>query len=139
MKNLVTGAHGKVGRALVPALMRKGHDVRATDLTRTVWDRVLDYKSDMLLVNNRTTIEMKRPYDQGSAVDLSPSLLPEMERQDTNKPLVTSLGLEKEINTFFRLSSPSVIRRLREAFPDLPEHPDHKTVFLKLRELRNKW
>jgi UDP-glucose 4-epimerase len=42
LKILVTGAHGKVGRALVPALMRKGHDVRATDLTRPVWDRVLD-------------------------------------------------------------------------------------------------
>ena len=67
------------------------------------------------------------------------TLLPEMERQDTNKALVTTLGLEKEINTFFRLSSPSVIRRLREAFPDLPEQPDQKTVFLKLRELRNKW
>ena len=24
-------------------------------------------------------------------------------------------------------------------FPDLPEQPDQKTVFLKLRELRNKW
>jgi hydroxyacylglutathione hydrolase len=67
------------------------------------------------------------------------TLLPDMERQDTDKALVTTLGLEKEINTFFRLASPSVIRRLREAFPDLPEHPDHKTVFLKLRELRNKW
>jgi hydroxyacylglutathione hydrolase len=67
------------------------------------------------------------------------SLLPDMERQDTSKPLVTTLGLEKEINTFFRLTSPSVIRRLREAFPDLPEHPDQKTVFLKLRELRNRW
>ena len=67
------------------------------------------------------------------------TLLPEMERQDTNKALVTNLGLEKEINTFFRLSNPSVIRRLREAFTDLPEQPDQKTVFLKLRELRNKW
>jgi len=67
------------------------------------------------------------------------SLLPDMERQDTNNPLVTTLALEKEINTFFRLSNPTVIRRLREAFPDLPEHPDQKTVFLKLRELRNKW
>jgi hypothetical protein len=28
---------------------------------------------------------------------------------------------------------------LREVFPDLPEEPDAKTVFLKLRELRNKW
>jgi hydroxyacylglutathione hydrolase len=67
------------------------------------------------------------------------ALLPDMERQDTNKAFVTTLGLEKEINTFFRLASPSVIRRLREAFADLPEHPDAKTVFLKLRELRNKW
>jgi len=28
---------------------------------------------------------------------------------------------------------------LREAFPDLPEQPDQRTVFLKLRELRNRW
>ena len=66
-------------------------------------------------------------------------MLPGMEKQDTNKPLVTTLGLEMEINTFFRLTSPTVIKRLREAFPDLPDHPDQKTVFLKLRELRNKW
>jgi hydroxyacylglutathione hydrolase len=32
-----------------------------------------------------------------------------------------------------------VIARLREAFPDLPDDPDAKTVFLKLRELRNTW
>ena len=42
MKILVTGAHGKVGRALVPALIRAGHDVRATDLTRPQWDRLDD-------------------------------------------------------------------------------------------------
>ena len=34
MKLLVTGAHGKVGRALVPTLLEAGHDVRASDLTR---------------------------------------------------------------------------------------------------------
>ena len=37
---LVTGAHGKVGRALVPVLREAGFIVRATDLTRPVWDRV---------------------------------------------------------------------------------------------------
>ena len=42
MRVLVTGGHGKVGRALVPALQAKGHDVRTTDLTRPSWDRVLD-------------------------------------------------------------------------------------------------
>jgi len=67
------------------------------------------------------------------------AILPAMEAQDPAKPLVTTLALEKEINTFFRLTSSSVIRRLRAAFPDLPDEPDPKTVFLKLRELRNKW
>ena len=67
------------------------------------------------------------------------AMLPAMETQDAGQALVTTLNLEKEINTFFRLTSPSVITRLREAFPDLPDHPSPMTVFLKLRELRNKW
>ena len=40
MRILVTGAHGKVGRALVPRLVAAGYDVRASDLTRPAWDRV---------------------------------------------------------------------------------------------------
>ena len=67
------------------------------------------------------------------------AMLPTVEKQDPAKPLVTTLQMEKEINTFFRLASPSVIAGLRQAFPDLPDHPDPKTVFIKLRELRNKW
>ena len=63
----------------------------------------------------------------------------ELEGQDPNQAFITTLALEKEVNTFFRLHSPSVIARLREAFPDLPDEPDPKTVFLKLRELRNSW
>ena len=52
---------------------------------------------------------------------------------------MSTLALEKEINTFFRLHSPSVIAALREIFDDLPEDPDPKTVFIKLRLLRNDW
>ena len=51
----------------------------------------------------------------------------------------STLAQEKEVNAFFRLHSPTIIARLREAFPDLPDAPDSKTVFLKLRELRNQW
>jgi hydroxyacylglutathione hydrolase len=67
------------------------------------------------------------------------TMLPAMEQQDPGKALVTTLKVEREINTFFRLTSPTVIARLREVFPDLPDRPDPKTVFVKLRELRNKW
>jgi hydroxyacylglutathione hydrolase len=52
---------------------------------------------------------------------------------------ITTLGEEKRINTFFRLQSPSLIARLRQRFPDIGERPDARTVFLKLRELRNQW
>ena len=67
------------------------------------------------------------------------ALLAEVKDEDPAAAMVTTLALEKEINTFFRLTSPSVIAALREAFPDLPDDPDPKTVFLKLRELRNRW
>ena len=66
-------------------------------------------------------------------------MLERVQGQDTSKAFVSTLGVEREINTFFRLSSPSVIAKLREAFPDLPDKPDQRTVFLKLRELRNSW
>ncbi len=68
------------------------------------------------------------------------SLLEELgDSHDPEHPLVTNLALEKEINTFFRLTSPSVIARLREAIPGLPEEPSPREVFLGLRELRNHW
>jgi len=39
MRVLVTGARGKVGRAVVPALQAAGHDVVATDRAEPVFDR----------------------------------------------------------------------------------------------------
>ena len=39
MKVVITGAHGKVGRAATQALLDAGHDVLATDLTRPVFER----------------------------------------------------------------------------------------------------
>ncbi len=52
---------------------------------------------------------------------------------------VTTLAEELRINTFFRLGSAAVIDGLREKFPELPAQPDPRTVFVRLRELRNHW
>jgi hydroxyacylglutathione hydrolase len=86
-------------------------------------------------IANNLGFTLDREPDNAKAKEM----LPAMQRQDPSNPLVTTLKLEREINTFFRLSSPTVIARLREAFSDLPDNPDRKTVFIKLRELRNKW
>jgi hydroxyacylglutathione hydrolase len=59
--------------------------------------------------------------------------------QDPSHAYVSTLDAEMQVNTFFRLTSPTVIAKLREAFLDLPDQPDPRTVFLKLRELRNSW
>lgn len=67
------------------------------------------------------------------------ALLPRVQGHDPAQSVVTTMGEEKQFNTFFRLANASVIAQLRASFPDLPESPDAKTVFTKLRELRNKW
>ena len=67
------------------------------------------------------------------------AMLDQVRGQSLDAPLVTTLALEREVNTFFRLDKASVIAQLRQAFPDLPAQPDEETVFVKLRELRNTW
>ena len=66
-------------------------------------------------------------------------MLDRLTEQDPNSAYISTLEVERQINTFFRLTSSTLIATLREAFPDLPEKPDQRTVFLKLRELRNTW
>jgi hydroxyacylglutathione hydrolase len=86
-------------------------------------------------ITNNLQFTLDREPDNGRAAEL----LDRISGQDPDHALITTLAMEKEVNTFFRLYSPSVIARLRESFPDLPENPDTKTVFVKLRELRNSW
>jgi len=69
----------------------------------------------------------------------APALLAQARHHEPAAAVVTTLGQEKRINTFFRLQNPTVIAGLRAAFPDIGEHPDARTVFVRLRELRNRW
>jgi hydroxyacylglutathione hydrolase len=86
-------------------------------------------------IENNLRFTLNREPDNRRAQEM----LERLKGQDPGHAYVTTLGEEREINTFFRLTSPSVIATLRETFAELPEKPDPKTVFLKLRELRNKW
>jgi hydroxyacylglutathione hydrolase len=52
---------------------------------------------------------------------------------------LTTLADEKRFNTFFRLANAEIIAGLRGKFPELPEAPGPREVFIRLRELRNKW
>jgi len=97
-------------------------------------DQTLVYPGHDYMVNN-LNFTLDREPDNARAK----TLLMEVKGRSPDSALVSDLALEKEINTFFRLHSPTVISRLREAFADFPDEPDAQTVFLALRQLRNKW
>jgi hydroxyacylglutathione hydrolase len=86
-------------------------------------------------IENNLRFTLNREPDNRQAQEM----LDKLKGQDPGNAYVSSLEVEMQINTFFRLSSPTVIAKLREVFPDLPDQPDQRTVFLKLRELRNRW
>ncbi|NCF50622.1 MBL fold metallo-hydrolase [Gammaproteobacteria bacterium] len=88
---------------------------------------------DYLINNLRFTL------DREPDNEVAQRMLEDYADQDPDDALVTTLAQEREINTFFRLDSPTVIARLREQFPDIGDSPAPRTVFLKLRELRNSW
>jgi hydroxyacylglutathione hydrolase len=97
-------------------------------------DNTLVYPGHDYIENNlRFTLSREPGNGQAQA------MLARVQGQDPARAFISTLGVEREINTFFRLASPGVITKLRETFPELPEKPDQRTVFLKLRELRNSW
>ena len=86
-------------------------------------------------IENNLRFTLDREPDNAEAA----ALLPQVSGHDPATSMVTTLATEQKVNGFLRLTSPSLIARLRESFPDLPENPDPQTVFVKLRELRNHW
>ena len=86
-------------------------------------------------IENNLRFTLDREPDNTEAA----ALLPQVSGHDPATSMVTTLATEQKVNGFLRLTSLSLIARLRESFPDLPENPDPQTVFVKLRELRTHW
>ncbi len=119
--------------------VHNGGDVNAlyatfADQLARLPDNTLVYPGHDYLENN-----LKFTLDREPGNSAAQALLPSVSGHDPATSIVTTLGQEKEFNAFMRLSNPALVAQLRERFPDLPEKPDAKTVFTKLRELRNSW
>jgi hydroxyacylglutathione hydrolase len=119
--------------------VHNGGDVNA--LYSTFADQLARLPDNTLVYPGHDYIEtnlkftLAREPDNAAAV----ARLPTVTGHDPAASAVTTLAEERQFNTFMRLGSAGVIARLRESFPELPDQPDAKTVFTKLRELRNKW
>ncbi|HEV8689752.1 MAG TPA: hydroxyacylglutathione hydrolase C-terminal domain-containing protein, partial [Ideonella sp.] len=111
------------------------------DLYTTFVDQLARLPDNTLVYPGHDYIESNLRFTLAREPDneAAKAMLPGVTAHDPAASRVTTLREEKQINTFLRLASPSLIAKLREAFPELPEQPDAKTVFAKLRELRNSW
>ncbi|MEO0367513.1 MAG: hydroxyacylglutathione hydrolase C-terminal domain-containing protein, partial [Pseudomonadota bacterium] len=67
------------------------------------------------------------------------SLLHAMMQWPSEKHYVSNLAMEREVNSFFRLESEEIIQKLHDEGADIDQDPSEEEVFLRLRELRNKW
>jgi len=117
--------HGGSGDALFQTFARQ---------LATLPDDTLLYPGHDYIENN-LRFSLSREPDNDDARAL-------LEREAGHDPVtsaVMTLGEEKKYNSFFRLDSRSLIDTLRQSFPELSAAPDAKTVFLKLRELRDRW
>ncbi len=112
------------------------------ELYQTFADQLDELPEDTLIYpgHDYITNNLEFTLDREPDNDAAARLLRELEgTHDPDNPMVTTIAQEREINTFFRLTSATVVKRLREAFPDLSDEPSPKEVFLRLRELRNSW
>ena len=111
------------------------------ELYRTFVTQLFALPDDTLVFPGHDYIENNLGFTLDREPDnaLAAEMLKGARAQPPEQRVPTTIGVERKINTFFRLSSPSVIRRLREVFPDLPEKPDPEEVFLRLRRMRNDW
>ena len=100
----------------------------------TLGDDTLIYPGHDYLANNLTFTLDREPDNE-----VAGQLLQQASSQNPDDAMITTMALEKEVNTFFRLQSDTVIEKLVVAFPEIGDNPDSRTVFLKLRELRNRW
>ena len=97
-------------------------------------DHTLIYPGHDYLANNLGFTLDREPNNKDAK-----ALLSIAEQQNPESAMVTTLEQEKRINTFFRLENPEVVEQICLRFPEVGTRPDAKTVFLKLRELRNSW
>jgi len=110
------------------------YETFANQLTKLPDDTRIYPGHDYITNNLRFTLDREPDNERAR------ELLAELESaHDPAHALVTTLGLEKPVNTFFRLRNPSVIAELQKAFPAMSDEPTPQEVFVRLRELRNSW
>lgn len=97
-------------------------------------DETKIYPGHDYMINNLEFTINREPDNENAKRYLS-----DLEKQNPHKAFISTMKDERKINSFLRLKSSSIIKELRQSFPEMSKDPTEKEVFLALRELRNNW
>jgi len=66
-------------------------------------------------------------------------MLDKLRDQDPHNAYITTMADERRINSFFRLTNPAIIEKLKSENSELADTPAPRAIFKALRQLRNHW
>jgi len=97
-------------------------------------DNTVIYPGHDYIINNLLFTLDREPDNENAKF-----FLKRLEHQSPHDAYVSTMADERIINSFLRLDNPSIIRELRQSFPEMSKTPDKREVFIALRSLRNHW
>lgn len=66
-------------------------------------------------------------------------MLEKLKGQDPHNAHITTMSEERRINSFFRLTNPTIIQKLQKENSKISDNPKPREIFKALRQLRNHW
>lgn len=97
-------------------------------------DHTLIYPGhDYILTNLDFTLD-REPDNEEAQLMLS-----KLQGQDPHNAYITTMADERRINSFLRLGSPSIIKKLQTEDTRISRSPEPREIFKALRERRNHW
>ena len=98
----------------------------------TLPDNTRIYPGHDYIVNNLNFSLSREPSNS-----IAKQQLDEAASQTPHTRTVTTLGIEKQINPFFRLDNQEIFQHLKATFDN--QRSDPQSVFVSLRKLRDEW
>lgn len=105
-------------------------------LYQTFADKVMNFNDNLKLLVGHSYAENNLEFALSIDPDNASAKAKLKEVQEIGEK-ITTIGEEKTFNPFMRLNDPNIISSLKNDHPDMKDDP--KSVFIKLRELRNSW
>ncbi|MCF8473063.1 MAG: MBL fold metallo-hydrolase [Emcibacter sp.] len=97
-------------------------------------DHTLIYPGHDYIINNLEFTLNREPNNSEAK-----EMLSRLRDQDPHHAFVTTMADERRINSFFRLTNPTIIQKLKEENSAISHNPNPREIFKALRALRNHW